>query len=100
MVGLLIDTFSCLHLLWTAKAEAFSRARIERRVAYPDPRALVCLRTDLDLTGHLALSAGAPLVLTEFALGLVFPLYYASMTQVLKGVSWPPRRQPLDLQQQ
>ena len=54
----------------------------------------------LVLAAPLVLPPGAPLVLTEFALGLVFSLYYASMTQVLKGVSWPPRRQPLDLQQQ
>jgi len=37
----------------------------------------------------LVLPAGAPLILTEFALGLVFSLYYVSMTQVLKGVVWP-----------
>jgi hypothetical protein len=35
------------------------------------------------------LPGGAPLVLTEFALGLVFALYYASMTQILKGLVWP-----------
>jgi hypothetical protein len=43
----------------------------------------------LVLAAPLVLPAGAPLVLTQFALGLVFSLYYASMTQVLKGVSWP-----------
>ena len=47
----------------------------------------------LVLAAPLVLPPGAPLVLTEFALGLVFSLYYASMTQVLKGVAWPPRRQ-------
>ena len=43
----------------------------------------------LVLTAPLVLPAGAPLVLTELALGLVFSLYYAAMTQVLKGVAWP-----------
>jgi hypothetical protein len=43
----------------------------------------------LVLTTPLVLPAGAPLVLTQFALGLIFALYYASMTQVLKGVAWP-----------
>jgi peptidoglycan/LPS O-acetylase OafA/YrhL len=41
------------------------------------------------LVAPLVLPAGAPLVLTELALGLVFSLYYAAMTQVLKGVEWP-----------
>jgi hypothetical protein len=44
------------------------------------------------LVAPLVLPAGAPLVLTEFALGLVFSLYYAAMTQVLKGVVWPADR--------
>jgi hypothetical protein len=41
------------------------------------------------LVAPLVLPAGAPLVLTELALGLVFSLYYAAMTRVLKGVEWP-----------
>jgi hypothetical protein len=41
------------------------------------------------LVAPLVLPAGAPLVLTELGLGLVFSLYYAAMTQVLKGVEWP-----------
>ena len=45
--------------------------------------------TVLILTAPLVLPAGAPLVLTEFALGLVFSLYYVSMTQALKNVVWP-----------
>jgi hypothetical protein len=40
------------------------------------------------LVAPLVLPGGAPLVLTEFALGLVFALYYASMTQMLKDVVW------------
>jgi hypothetical protein len=48
----------------------------------------------LVLAAPLVLPPGAPLVLTEFALGLVFSLYYAAMTQVLKGVAWPAVRQP------
>jgi hypothetical protein len=43
----------------------------------------------LILVAPLVLPGGAPLVLTEFALGLVFALYYASMTQILKGLVWP-----------
>ena len=47
----------------------------------------------LVLAAPLVLPAGTPLVLAEFALGLVFSLYYASMTQALKSVAWPsPRR--------
>ena len=46
--------------------------------------------TMLILAAPLVLPAGAPLVLTEFTLGLVFALYYASMTQALKGLTWPP----------
>jgi hypothetical protein len=46
----------------------------------------------LVLAAPLVLPAGAPLVLAEFALGLVFSLYYAAMTQVLKGVVWPAAR--------
>jgi len=46
----------------------------------------------LVLAAPLALPAGAPLVLTELALGLVFSLYYPSMTQALKGVAWPSPR--------
>ena len=34
------------------------------------------------------LPAGAPLVLTQLALGLVFSLYYNAMTQKLKGIAW------------
>jgi len=48
----------------------------------------------LVLAAPLVLPAGAPLVLTELALGLVFSLYYASMTQALKGLAWP-LRQPV-----
>jgi hypothetical protein len=44
----------------------------------------------LILAAPLVLPPGAPLVLTEFALGLVFSLYYVSMTQALKGLSWTP----------
>jgi hypothetical protein len=44
----------------------------------------------LILAAPLVLPAGAPLVLTEFALGLVFSLYYVSMTQALKGLTWTP----------
>lgn len=47
----------------------------------------------LILTAPLVLPAGAPLVLTELALGLIFSLYYGAMTQILKGVSWPAPRQ-------
>jgi hypothetical protein len=43
----------------------------------------------LVLAAPLVLPAGAPLVLTELALGLVFSLYYPSMTRALKGVAWP-----------
>ena len=43
----------------------------------------------LVLTTPLVLPAGAPLVLTQLALGLIFSLYYAAMTQELKGVAWP-----------
>jgi hypothetical protein len=46
--------------------------------------------TMLILAAPLVLPAGAPLVLTEFTLGLVFSLYYVSMTQALKGLTWPP----------
>jgi hypothetical protein len=46
--------------------------------------------TVLILAAPLILPAGAPLVLTEFALGLVFSLYYVSLTQALKNLSWPP----------
>ncbi len=45
--------------------------------------------TALILAAPLLLPAGAPLVLTEFALGLVFSLYYVSLTQALKNLSWP-----------
>lgn len=48
--------------------------------------------TALILVAPLVLPAGAPLVLTEFALGLVFSLYYVSLTQALKNLSWPPRQ--------
>jgi len=43
----------------------------------------------LVLAAPLVLPAGAPLVLAEVALGLVFSLYYTSMTKALKGVAWP-----------
>lgn len=43
----------------------------------------------LILIAPLALPDGAPLVLTQWFLGLVFALYYGSMTQSLKGVVWP-----------
>jgi hypothetical protein len=43
----------------------------------------------LVLATPLVLPTGATLILTQLALGLVFSLYYAAMTQVLKGVSWP-----------
>lgn len=47
----------------------------------------------LVLVAPLVLPAGAPLVLTELVLGVVFALYYASMTQTLKGIAWrSPRR--------
>ena len=46
----------------------------------------------LVLAAPLALPPGAPLVLAELALGLVFALYYPSMTRALKGVSWPAPR--------
>jgi hypothetical protein len=46
----------------------------------------------LILAAPLVLPAGAPLVLTEFTLGLIFSLYYSAMTQVLKGVAWPTDR--------
>jgi hypothetical protein len=40
----------------------------------------------LVLATPLVLPTGATLILTQLALGLVFSLYYAAMTQVLKGV--------------
>jgi hypothetical protein len=43
----------------------------------------------LVLVTPLVLPAGATLVLTQLALGLIFSLYYAAMTQALKGVVWP-----------
>ncbi len=43
----------------------------------------------LILTAPLVLQAGAPLFLAEFALGLVFSLYYNAMTQALKEITWP-----------
>jgi hypothetical protein len=46
----------------------------------------------LVLGAPLVLPAGAPLVLTELALGVIFSLYYPSMTQALKGVTWPSPR--------
>jgi len=46
----------------------------------------------LVLAAPLVLPAGAPLVLTELALGLVLSLYYPSMTQALKGLAWPAPR--------
>jgi hypothetical protein len=41
------------------------------------------------LVAPLVVPLGAPLVVTEFALGLVFALYYTSLTQALKGLAWP-----------
>jgi hypothetical protein len=46
--------------------------------------------TALILAAPLVLPAGAPLVLTEFTLGVVFSLYYASLARALKGLSWSP----------
>jgi hypothetical protein len=46
----------------------------------------------LVLAAPLVLPAGAPLVLTELALGLILSLYYPSMTQALKGLAWPAAR--------
>jgi len=43
----------------------------------------------LILVAPLVLPGGASLVLTELALGLIFALYYASMTKILKGLVWP-----------
>jgi peptidoglycan/LPS O-acetylase OafA/YrhL len=43
----------------------------------------------LVLAAPLVLPGGAPLVLAQLALGVVFSLYYASMTRALKGVAWP-----------
>ncbi|MFZ1538740.1 MAG: hypothetical protein WAT23_15315 [Chromatiaceae bacterium] len=43
----------------------------------------------LVLLTPLVLPPGAILVLTQLTLGLVFSLYYAAMTQVLKGMAWP-----------
>jgi hypothetical protein len=49
----------------------------------------------LMLAAPLMLPEGAPLVLTELALGLIFALYYPAMTRALKGVTWPaPRPAP------
>jgi len=42
----------------------------------------------LVLASPVVLAAGAPLVLTEFALGLIFSLYYPKMTQALKTAAW------------
>ena len=46
----------------------------------------------LVLAAPLVLPGGAPLVLVQLALGVVFSLYYASMTRALKGVAWPSAR--------
>ena len=48
--------------------------------------------TGLILAAPLLLPAGAPLVLTEFLLGVVFALYYGSLTRRLKHVAWPSGR--------
>ena len=45
--------------------------------------------TLLILSAPLLLPAGTPLVLTEFSLGVVFALYYGSMTGKLKHIVWP-----------
>ena len=45
--------------------------------------------TVLILTSPVLLPVGAPLMLTEFSLGVVFALYYGSMTSGLKHVVWP-----------
>ncbi len=44
----------------------------------------------LILVTPLLLPPELPLVLTQFALGLVFSLYYAEMTRILKAFTWPP----------
>ena len=46
----------------------------------------------LILSAPLLLPTGAPLVLTEFLLGVAFALYYGSMTRRLKHVAWPTGR--------
>ena len=48
--------------------------------------------TGLILAAPLLLPAGVPLVLTEFLLGVVFALYYGSLTRRLKHVAWPSGR--------
>jgi peptidoglycan/LPS O-acetylase OafA/YrhL len=53
--------------------------------------AWICLLA-LVLAAPLVLPEGAPLVLTEFGLGLVFSLYYGAMTQALKGIGLPSAR--------
>jgi hypothetical protein len=64
----------------------FGAMRIPRLMAgFPAWMVLLALI----LIAPLALPDGAPLVLTQWLLGLVFALYYGSMTQSLKGVCWP-----------
>jgi len=48
--------------------------------------------TLLILSAPLLLPVGTPLVLTEFLLGVIFALYYGSMTRKLKHIVWPPGR--------
>ena len=53
--------------------------------------------TGLILVAPLLLPAGAPLVLTEFLLGVVFALYYGSLTRRLKHVAWPSGRNEMTI---
>ena len=53
--------------------------------------------TGLILDAPLLLPAGAPLVLTEFLLGVVFALYYGSLTRRLKHVAWPSGRNEMTI---
>lgn len=46
----------------------------------------------LILAAPLTLPAGTPLVLAQLIFGVVFSLYYASMTRFLKGIAWPASR--------
>ncbi|WP_170265782.1 acyltransferase family protein [Thiohalocapsa marina] len=47
----------------------------------------------LVLVAPLVLPDGAPLVLAQLLLGVVFSLYYGEMTRALKGIAWPAARQ-------
>ncbi len=77
-------------LMWLLP-RLFGALRIPRLMA-GFPAWLVLLA--LILIAPLVLPAGAPLVLTQWVLGLVFSLYYASMTHALKGVVWPATSTP------